>query len=344
MMPRFQILICMLAASSAMAQPVGDLPTAPQTPETPVTALPQINLPPSAPMPEPEPATQVPVSETPIASTTTPPSTDLLPTVVFSYGNAPASIFFTRAQISNMKKALSTFENIRPEDAVAGEMLFTEELPIAPAIIEEPATYPVYHLSSIVYRTPTDWTVWLNGARITPKTNDGDVTVTAVRPDRAWFSWKPTYIQPLTERINQKTLASTDAVKHRFTTENTASVDRKSASIRFSLRPNQSFAASYFRTFEGKIATPKLPDSAAPTATTPGMTSQAADAINGLLGATPSPAMLDPDRARMNDILNNQPRVPTPTGRNSPATTQPQIPTTTPSPTLPQPTMNTSTP
>ena len=266
-----------LLASAAWSQAV------PVAPATPPTAMPELVLPGTAPaaavpmlpavgiMPPGEAGnTALPlVPDKPTKEVATAPTEA---GSKFSYGNAANSLLFSPGQISAMKKALSAFESIRPDSIVKGdepEVLFTEAAPIAEEVIPEPTTYPVYQLSSIAYRTPTDWTVWLNNARITPKTNNGDVTVTRVSPDRAWFRWEPTYAKAVVARVNKDEFAPIDAVKHRLTNPNTVSFDRQTGDVSFSLRPNQSFAAGYFRTFEGKIAAPTMPVAEEPTEISP---------------------------------------------------------------------------
>lgn len=331
-----------LLSGSALAQ---QAPIAPVTPPTAAT-LPDLDLPtlppanaPAVPAPIPTPnAVAVPAlpgaaaSPTPIPPAAIPPAgtptgelpstppapaaTDMpaAPTadVPFSYGSARHSLLFTPKQIENMKRMLSTFESVKPDTtaASAAEVEIVEALPIVPEPITEPTTYPVFFLSSIVYRTDKDWAVWVNNSRITPKSNQGEVEVLAVRPDRAWFRWKPDYIGAVATRVENKGFAEIDGVAHRRTSVNTSNFDRQSNSVLFSLRPNQSFAPGYFATFEGKISIPTLPgaqpeaeggeagqppalfDGAAapamPPADTTAMQPATADAINSLLGGTPT--------------------------------------------------------
>lgn len=341
-----------LLASTAWAQevgPAGDLPVIPSAPTTPPATIPEVNLPAAAPTPvpaaaatpAPEPVPQPTGTVAAPADTIQAPipaeaTTAVLPTVpvettvaatsgqTYSFGDAQNSLLFTSAQIANMKKALMAFETIRPEQEAAGEVTFTEALPIEPTKINEPTIYPVYQLSSIAYRTPNDWTVWLNNARITPKMNNGEVKVTAVKPDRVWFTWQPEYMVAVAERASKDKFADTSKVKHRFTAENTATFDRQAGLVRFSLKPNQSFAPAYFHTFEGRVASPALnPTNAAiPNAA---MTPQAAEAINGLLGDANAPAPaagVDKDRSTMEELISNQRRL-IPQPQPMPATTTP---------------------
>jgi len=297
-------------------------PAAPSAPATPAS-MPEINLPAAmaAPMPAEaksmQPAISQPIQEAVPAATALPaiPTDGAVQTAPktarFSFGDAPNSLLFTPAQVSAMKQALSAFESIR-HDSVDSELTVTEALPIEPEKIVEPATYPVYHLSSIVYRANNDWAVWVNGTRITPRLNDGEVKVTSVRADRAWFSWQPTYVPAVAERLAKERFADTASVKHRFTSENASpNLDRQTGIVHFSLKPNQSFAAGYFRTFEGRIASPAMeplqPVAAAGNGDT--LSPQDAEAINGLLGDGAATAPVASDRAMMDTLIENQQRM-----------------------------------
>lgn len=329
---------CLLAGTAlaqAAAEPAISLPVVPAPADTTAGTTSATQLPP------------VPVAATPVALAA--PAFAEQP---FSYGSAPYSLFFTPNQVANMKRALRTFETIKPNDGgslpgPAEEITIIEELPPTPVVVEEPNTYPVYYLSSIVYRAPNDWAVWVNNNRITPRQNDGELKVMAVKPNQAWFMWQPDYIQPLGDRITNQNFASDAAVKHRIARPNTASFDQQAGAIRFSLKPNQSFAPGYFQVFEGRVEAPNMkpadPQAAAGTpsgspAMPPApMSSQAADAINGLLGPgsaqSPAPAApVDSDRANMEQMIQNQqsmiPRAPA-----AAPTPPPGLPTMPPTPT-----------
>ena len=333
----------MASASMAAAQ-------MPPVPPGAAVALPELNLPgtpPPAPNAVMPPAIPTPVPVNPAAPVPPPiaaavPSdaanASALPVLPqepaaklpelpqggeYSFGAMPYSLMYSPSQIANMKKSLTTFENIRfqpPPPTTNDGVTISEAIQIAPppAPIQEPTTYPVFQLSSIVYRDARDWAVWVNGTRITPTSNNGEVKVTAVNKDRAWFDWEPEYKGALQKRIEQKDFADSKSVRHRMALLNTVHFDTKKQIVEFSLRPNQTFAPGYFQVFEGRIAPPTLPvkdavaeaeamfaapdqpeaapesaPAAAPAATAPkdgeaGVMSPAtADAINGLLDNTP---------------------------------------------------------
>jgi len=204
------------------------------------------DAPPSAVQPPATTETEAPV-EAPVAASAVPSD------MVLSFGKSPYSLFFTPAQIDTMKQTLTVYETT-PADQKAEQAIVAVEAVEPPA----PATYPVYTLGSIAYRNGSDWTVWLNGVRITPRTNEQVVKVVAVSADLAQFEWKPSYLAAFTQRQQKEKFADTARVKHKLVQPNRSSFDMKSGTVTFTLRPNQSFAAGYMAVFEGHIASPAL--------------------------------------------------------------------------------------
>jgi hypothetical protein len=291
------MMVMLLQASAAMAQeqaempllPPGDgamVPVAGQSVVPPVTAIP-VNTPPAAPAPtspavpdQPPPAAVPatpaepfptgPVMEAPASapSEATPASAPAAeegaaaaapllsadaPTNKLSFGDVSYSLLFGPSQVRDMKSALNDYETRRIE---SGEEVNLSEGPV----VEPPApsVYPVYRLGSVAFRNAGDWTVWVNGARITPKTNDQPVKVVAVGRDIVRFQWTPPYLAALRERQRQNKFVATDTIVHKLTRPNTALFDPQSGQVYFTLRPNQSFAAGYMATFEGTIPSPAL--------------------------------------------------------------------------------------
>jgi hypothetical protein len=174
----------------------------------------------------------------------------------FSFGDAPYSILFTADQIAAMKQALITYETGRRNKTPVTVDIVVEEVAAAPT--NEPASYPVFNLSSIVYRTAGDWTVWIGGQRITPNSNEGTLRVVRIGPGIAQFSWKPAFADSYRQRYEMSMFAATDSVKHKMTRPNTAMFDEENNQVFFTLKPNQSFSPGYMATFEGRVPPPTL--------------------------------------------------------------------------------------
>lgn len=177
-------------------------------------------------------------------------------TIRYSYGDLDiGSLFYGPAEIKAMKETLRTWENRRDAPVLVEEALPEE---VVPAVPPDAKTYPVFHLSSIVYRNAGDWAVWVNGDKITPKKNTTDVKVLSVSASQASFSWTPSYSAAVTLRQEKKLFAATDPVKHRLTTASALRYDPLMGTAFFSLKPNQSFAAGYMNIFEGSVESPSL--------------------------------------------------------------------------------------
>jgi hypothetical protein len=170
----------------------------------------------------------------------------------YSYGRSNSSLFFLPEQVQRMKEAVRTFED--------GGAKPVEPLPqsVAPQPADEPATYPVFHLASIVYERAGAWSLWISGQKITSRRNDTDLTVLAVGRDSATFAWQPSFTDAMNMRYRSKAFASTEPVKNRLTATQIANYDPETGIARFTLRPNQSFAVGYFSTFEGFIESPAM--------------------------------------------------------------------------------------
>lgn len=271
-----------LLAQSPVAPAPAPLPAlAPVSSQAPLGALPPLNLPtvvapetataasaPAAAPASPAPEIALPaVSSAPSAST---PSAAGQPAVnqataevlpvpkVYSFGESELSILFLPDQVTRMKDAIRTFEDTGKDADKPAPAVPVLAAPAAPEVIEDPLTYPVFYLSSILYKGAGDWSLWISGYKITSQRNYTDVTVLNVSRDSATFLWKPSFMKAITRREKDKLFASTDSVKHKLVPAQSMALDPAAASIVFTLKPNQSFAPGYFKIFEGYIDAPTL--------------------------------------------------------------------------------------
>ncbi|PZP86602.1 MAG: hypothetical protein DI582_02360 [Azospirillum brasilense] len=252
-------------AEPAAAQPLP--PVEPLPPEANATVAPPVDTGLPAVPEQPAPATPAP-----------PPSVDM--NEPFSYGEFPYSLMYSPNQIENMKRVLKTYETKRRLPGAADIEVVEEERPQL-VITPEPDAYPVFTLASIVYRARNDWSVWISGMRITPKTNDQTLKVVGIGPDMVRFVWKPEYVMAMKRRAEADMFAKTDAVKHKLTKPNTAMLDTQADQVMFTLKPNQTFAPGYMATFEGRVAAPTLEKIAEPT------TAEQGTDMPALVGETP---------------------------------------------------------
>lgn len=255
---------------------------------------------------EPSATPQLPPSATPPVAAATPPAAatseavatpsadtaeqaaPVAPTPATPEVSQP-SIFFTPLQMKLLHDALQAFEKNKKSPTSSGELtVITEEGKAPPPA--EPAAYPFFYLSSIVYHSPKDWAVWVSGYKITPTKNTTDLTVVSVSAERASFTWSPKFADILVSRQQSHLLAPTDKVKHKLTKPSTCMLDEKTGTVSFTLRPNQTFVPGYMHTFEGYVESPSMP-SLAPSTETKEPGNAPADAA----AATPSQPSPQPD-------------------------------------------------
>lgn len=183
----------------------------------------------------------------------------------FSFGSSNLSILFLPTQIERMKIAIRNYESVSHDQAPTPVIKTPVEVTKI-TTIEEPKSYPVFYLASIVYNKPGDWSLWMSGRKITSRKNETDVSVLSINANSATFLWQPSYSKAVLQRNDEASFVSTDTVKNRLATAQPITLNKDTGSVQFTLRPNQSFSVGYFKIFEGFIDTPVIePLSANPT-------------------------------------------------------------------------------
>ena len=270
------------AASSTPATPMpAGIPDPAPAAMAPATSLPAIDVTPqsaigaadsaldaTAPAPVVDPAPAAPTVEVTSAPAVHVESGKIPSTIK----NAHLSIFFTPFQIHAMGDALNAYETSLGMPVAARPAPTTK---VETTKIDEPATYPVFYLSSIAYRASNDWSIWVSGRKITSSKNGTTLKILSVTPEHVVFGWEPTYKEAIAIRTRRQLFAPTDAVKNRLTKTPTFAYDEKTGALAFTLKANQSFTVGYMNTFEGFVPSPTLPTldpvekGAAPTAPQP---------------------------------------------------------------------------
>lgn len=118
---------------------------------------------------------------------------------------------------------------------------------------------PVFYLSSIVYNGPKDWTVWINGDRITTKDQDSyqknGLKIVNVERDFVTFTWETDVLDLMVPDWQQK-LKSPER-KPQTAQMNPVSVkellDQNKTRLEFILHPNQTFVVARMSIIEGKL-------------------------------------------------------------------------------------------
>ncbi len=105
-----------------------------------------------------------------------------------------------------------------------------------------PPEVPIFYLSSIVYNSEDDWSVWLNGTRFSadrPVAPQGGIEVLSVTRDSAKFSWSPIQFSKVQEKFDGAELKATP--HDRLPLQDRVTVNAEAKRIDFTLMPNQSF-------------------------------------------------------------------------------------------------------
>jgi len=191
------------------------------------------------------------IPETAIISNTEKKSVNKQETTVAIGDNTPKntakSVFFSNSEFDKIKTAESICGN-KNQDSKDGsvkeaDFLKSLETVITGSKTSTQFTYPQFFLSSILYHSPNEWVVWVNGQRMDSEnkqnTNLG-LQVLSIDKDKASFEWIPERMDMVRDVIDPK---QKDILK----------VDLLNRKIVFTLHGNQSFSSYAMQIVEGRI-------------------------------------------------------------------------------------------
>jgi hypothetical protein len=161
--------------------------------------------------------------------------------------NRTKSLLFTQEEINDIHLAINTYLKYigRGGDLTFDEEAFLSRLGGLKSNSNPENrffTYPQFFLDSLVYHSPDDWIIWVNGEKITnatPKENN-NIHVVSIDADKATIAWFPLSMDKVLD------------VWKKFPNE-TVEVDKKHGQVIFSLRPNQTFSSYVMKVLEGKV-------------------------------------------------------------------------------------------
>ncbi|GEM_PF-6033928 len=258
----------MMSPVSVKAQdmPELDLLTTPNTSAVPVEAAPQT------------PSTTPPIPTTPAATGDMQKQVSLSPQDApvarpLSVGTFGSSIMYLPEDFANMIRILQAYEGSQTgpnladtsfsDDDILSQILddagetAAEEVEIVP--------FPDYYVSSIVYRGPGNWAVWVNGESYTSRKPAGEaepLTIAGISREQVTLNWKPDNPQRASE-LWEATKANPDkAFRHRSAKQVSIDYDNKANSFLVTMQPNQTFSPEKMDIMEGSImpqAAPAVP-------------------------------------------------------------------------------------
>jgi hypothetical protein len=197
---------------------------------------------------------------------------------IASYGTYGKSVFFTEEEIKRMKQVLYISESFKGEavsdkpqtDDTAFNDLLGSLNNKATVDVSPITEFPSFYVSTIVYKSPSNWSLWLNGNRVTPKRVPAGIEVVAVSQTGAQFLWKPEkflQFKAYWDDIEAGKVAKPPA--RSLSQAAKVTFDKKNSAWVFTVKTNQTFASQYMAVLEGKHdAQSSVTPPAAPVANT----------------------------------------------------------------------------
>jgi len=247
--------LCVLGAKTLLAQNVAPAITLPSS--TPDSAAPAV-----------PPEAQILPAGTAVAPGVPAPVTGAPDDKKSAQDIIPKSLFLSPQDHIRISNALADYQNMLGAKA-NGEN--PEKVVSKPPERERYFIYPQFFLESLVYHSPNDWTIRINGRQITPQTPGGDETklsVIAIDHDKVVLRWKPVEMARVLDAwdklpgndTGQKSSGDNARVEMDFNAKapNKFSgvpivVDREHRLVTFTLRPNQTFSSFAMEILEGKV-------------------------------------------------------------------------------------------
>jgi len=248
------MLLCFSAPLFAQAPAI---PMPPATPPAALPATPPSGIPPGGvprpPLP-PAPATNpgVEVLELP-TSPVVRAEPKAVAEVIEEEDTGPVlkSLFFTQEEMALIMQAARAYERFKiatSNNAQSQAKDFLSQLEEAKktAQFEKTFEYPQFFLESLMYHTPDDWFIQVNGQKLSPEKREKfSLKVLAVDGEKALFEWKPMNMQQVND-----TWAKTQSED--------VTVNRKAGTVTFVLHSNQTFSSYLMRVLEGKVKPVRL--------------------------------------------------------------------------------------
>jgi hypothetical protein len=194
------------------------------------------------------------------------------------------SLLFTPEEIASIRAALGAIGTSRAN----GEALpdFIQSLTgenSENVAIERSFTYPVFFLSSLVYRSPEDWVVRINQQnfyKISALSSE-EVSIVSIDHKKVRVRWRPADLAKIMPKWSSKT-------------SKTVSFDAKDGVFEFTLQVNQTFSSHAMEVVEGKLlpiteAISAIPESSAQSSELPSQPvvepQEQHEGLQGLIGA-----------------------------------------------------------
>jgi len=225
-------------AAPAIAAPAAQ----PEPAKAPVPATP---TPPVMPVPNPQPEKN---NDMPTVTIGGPPTGNTEANVNPIPADMPASsLFFSQEEITVIHEAIGIYirhklaQNDKEGDDFLSKLGAHPKFTINDKPEKQYYTYPQFFLESLVYNSPSDWSIRVNRQKLTQAMPKADaIHVVAIDKDKVSLEWKPVNM----EKVKEVWAHSPNDM---------VTVDEKQGVVDFSLRANQTFSSRTMRVVEGKM-------------------------------------------------------------------------------------------
>jgi len=169
------------------------------------------------------------------------------------------SVMLLPAEVKTFNAAIRRYLKLKEQPVVIVEETEPEE-----EVVEDKTPpvgkYPFIALSSIMYVSPNNWAVWINGKRYTPMKTEplAGITIESLTKNNVRLRWKRAIPSPQTSR-NRNT--PEEVITEDFSKADSASgkierIDGRTYII--TLSPNQAFITQDFEIHEGRVANQRI--------------------------------------------------------------------------------------
>jgi hypothetical protein len=175
------------------------------------------------------------------------PQPSKAPEVEFNGVAGMKSIFFTDTDIAAIHNARKFYEQHLSGTANGGiaEDDFLKNLEKINASKSDAApktfTYPQFFLSSLAYRSPNDWVVWINDEKFVPDSGVSlaGLRILSINNEKVTVEWQPENMDKVIDDGNID--------------DNLIKVDIMGNKVVFTLKANQTFTSYAMKVVEGKV-------------------------------------------------------------------------------------------
>lgn len=143
-----------------------------------------------------------------------------------------ARLFYEKNSEGNLKSGIVEEDFLRTLEKVGS--MYSEQEPT-------PDLYPQFYLSSLAYHSQDNWTIWINGKKITQdyENKPFGLQIHSIDNEKVVFEWHPKHM----DKISKIEIGAEN---------NTVSIDYLRNKVLFTLRVNQTFSSETMRIIEGK--------------------------------------------------------------------------------------------